>query len=100
MGLTTHNYRENRRNGRTRPEAALLEQRRKKLPALLQRLLARTGNQIRQRTSRIFCSPRRWRGGVYKAARAVVEPFAQQAATSNKEHTSELQSRGHLVCRL
>src|SRR5690625_5388372 len=84
MGLTTHNYRENRRNGRTRPEAALLEQRRKKLHALLQRLLARTGNQIRQRTSRIFCSQRRWRGGVNKAARAVVEPLAQQEATSNK----------------
>src|SRR5690625_5325360 len=27
-------------------------------------------------------------------------PYAQVAATRSEEHTSELQSRGHLVCRL
>src|SRR5690625_6852716 len=38
-------------------------------------------------------------GGVF-AVRAIIGPDDQETAHRSEEHTSELQSRGHLVCRL
>src|SRR6266508_3001766 len=36
----------------------------------------------------------------YRAMKGTVAPPAKSASVRSEEHTSELQSRGHLVCRL
>src|SRR5690625_5905030 len=41
-----------------------------------------------------------FRGGKHLAALAVPFDHADKATQRSEEHTSELQSRGHLVCRL
>src|SRR2546422_3805122 len=49
--------------------------------------------------SRATSAPRRWRCGAACAPRALLRAGERSAARS-EEHTSELQSRLHLVCRL
>src|SRR3712207_8440623 len=61
-----------------------------------QSALARGGDVLRIR------QPGRWRPGVEHQRRAleVVDPGIERAAVRSEEHTSELQSRQYLVCRL
>src|SRR5690625_5791793 len=75
------------------------------IPGFLHRVAGRTNGGVRPLPSRKFLHPpcddlRQTYGDRPRSARARAKIARRRLKARSEEHTSELQSRGHLVCRL